>query len=155
MRASLRACARSSGVCCARASDGSLYYSDSNSGRIRKITPDGRVSTVAGNGLLGRVGFTEDGADALSAQLGLGGRSTIAVSSDGTVYFPEPSNHRIRKVGPDRILRTAAGSGPAGPNLESFGSLSGDGAPALARPGLMEQIGQALIAGARSALLPA
>ncbi len=115
----------------ALASDGTLYYSDSNSGRIRKITPDGRVFTVAGNGLLGAFGFTADGADALSAQLGLRGRSTIAVSSDGTVYFPEPSNHRIRKVGPDRILRTAAGSGPAGPNLETFGSFSGDGGPAL------------------------
>jgi len=115
----------------ALASDGTLYYSDSNSGRIRKITPDGHVFTVAGNGLIGGFGFTADGADALSAQLGLRGRSTIAVSSDGTVYFPEPSNHRIRKVGPDRILRTAAGSGPAGPNLETFGSFSGDGGPAL------------------------
>jgi len=115
----------------ALASDGSLYYSDSASDRIRKVTPDGRVFTVAGTLQVGRTGFTPDGADALSAFLGLGGRNTIAVASDGTVYFPEPSNHRIRKVGPDGILRTAAGSGPAGPNLETFGSLSGDAGPAL------------------------
>ncbi len=57
-------------------------------------------------------------------------RGQIAVAPDGTLYFAEVANHRVRKIGPDGILRTAAGSGPA-PDSQGFGAFSGDGGPAL------------------------
>jgi len=114
----------------ALASDGTLYYEDADMARIRKVTPDGRVFTVAGNGALGSIGFSPDGTPALSAALALDRRGSIAIARDGTLYFSEEANHRVRTIGPDGILRTAAGSGPA-PDPNSFGAFSGDGGPAL------------------------
>jgi RHS repeat-associated protein len=116
--------------------DGTLYFADADFGRIRKVTPDGRVFTVVGNGVLGRPGFSPDGTPALSAVLALDRRGQIAVGPDGTVYFAELANHRARKVGPDGILRTVAGIGSFDP--QGFGGFSGDGGPArqaaLSRP---------------------
>ncbi len=114
----------------ALAADGTLYFADADFGRIRKVTPDGRVFTVAGSGLLGRTGFSPDGTPALSAVLALDRRGQIAVGPDGTVYFAELANNRVRKVGPDGILRTVAGSTPV-PDPTGFGGFSGDGGPAL------------------------
>src|SRR5260221_644387 len=105
--------------------DGSLYYADSNSA-IRKVTPAGIVLTVAGPPVRPWTwGCSSDGVIAAGALLGLMdplGPSNIAVGQDGTVYFPEAKCNRVRKVGPDGLLRTVAGNGTAG-----FG---GDNGPA-------------------------
>ncbi len=105
------------------ASDGTIYYTDSGYGgsdpnyaRVRKIAPNGIVSTVAGTGVRG---FNGDGGPAVSAELGLA--SGVAVDLAGDVYISD--NDRIRKVGVDGIIKTFAGTGVVG--------NSGDGGPAL------------------------
>ena len=97
--------------------DGSLYISDQNNHRIRKVRPDGVIVTVAGNGTGGDSG---DGGPAIQAQLNL--PRSVAAAPDGTLYIADTYNHRIRKVAPDGVITTLAGTGHAGD--------AGDGGPA-------------------------
>jgi trimeric autotransporter adhesin len=104
-------------------SAGRIYFSDRWSHRIRKVTPDGVITAVAGNGKelrMGEGGFSGDGAPATEAQLS--GPSGVSVDSAGCLYIADMRNKRIRKVTPAGIISTAAGNG-------GFG-LSGDGGPA-------------------------
>jgi uncharacterized repeat protein (TIGR01451 family) len=96
--------------------DGSLYIADTSNGRIRKVTPDGVIHTVAGTGLFG---FSGDGGPATSALLR---QPQTVVVSDGSLYIADYNNGRVRKVTPDGVIHTVAGTG-------SFG-FSGDGGPA-------------------------
>ncbi|KJY35878.1 NHL repeat-containing protein, partial [Streptomyces sp. NRRL S-444] len=96
---------------------GTLYFSDYNNHRVRRITADGKVSTIAGNGT---AGFKGDGGPATSAQLN--GPHAVAVDSAGHLYIVDYGNHRIRKVAADGQISTVAGTGAAG--------FSGDGGPA-------------------------
>ncbi|GAA3185918.1 MULTISPECIES: RICIN domain-containing protein [Streptomyces] len=100
-------------------STGTLYFSDYNNHRIRKITTDGKVSTVAGTGA---AGYSGDNGSALSARLNY--PRGIAVDGEGTVYIADGANHRVRKVTADGTISTVAGSGTAG--------FSGDGGSATA-----------------------
>jgi sugar lactone lactonase YvrE len=72
---------------------GNVYIADLNNYRVRKVTPDGRISSIAGNGLLG---FSGDGGQALSAELG----SVLGVATDagGDVFVFDSSNQRVREV---------------------------------------------------------
>lgn len=101
------------------ASDGSLYIADSGNCRIRKVSADGMITTVAGNG---SYGFSGDGGLAINASLW--SPRGIAVAADGSLYIADTNNHRIRKVGADGMITTVAGSGGTGINV---GSFSGDG----------------------------
>ncbi|MFJ4908601.1 RICIN domain-containing protein [Streptomyces sp. NPDC093249] len=96
---------------------GNLYVSDSNNHRIRKVTPDGTITTVVGTGV---AGFGGDGGPAASAQLNL--PVALVVDSTGALLLSDYRNNRVRKVTPDGTIATVAGTGVAG-----FG---GDGAPA-------------------------
>ena len=98
------------GVAVAR--DGSVYIADRDDGRIRRVGPDGIITTVAGNGTLG---FGGDGGPATQALLDALG---VAVAPDGGFYIADPNNGRIRRVGPDGIINTVAGN--------AFGQFSGD-----------------------------
>ncbi|MFF4245635.1 RICIN domain-containing protein [Streptomyces sp. NPDC001822] len=100
-------------------SAGSVYVTDSANNRVRKITADGKISTVAGTGA---AGFSGDGGPAVKAQLNypLG----VAVDSTGALYICDHRNSRIRKVAADGKISTIAGSGVAG--------FKGDGEPAVA-----------------------
>ncbi len=100
------------------APDGSLYISDTGNQRIRKVSTDGIVRTIVGNGTQG---FSGDGGPALNAQVYL--PSDLVVTADGTLYFLDHYNERIRKVSPDGIITTYAGTG-----IEAD---AGDGGPAL------------------------
>jgi trimeric autotransporter adhesin len=94
-----------------------LYIVDVNNERIRKVSPDGSISTVAG-----RSHFDGDGGAATSALLH---RPWGVVSAaDGTVYFTDTYNHRVRKIGTDGKISTIAGTGDPG--------FSGDDNPATA-----------------------
>jgi RHS repeat-associated protein len=86
--------------------DGSLFIADSGNGRIRRVRPDGMIMTVAGNGTSGSGG---DGGLATQAQLGPS--FGVAVGPDGSLFIPDFSNNRIRRVGPDGIIITLAGGG--------------------------------------------
>jgi len=96
--------------------DGSLYISDANNNRIRKVDPSGIITTLAGNGTWG---FSGDGGAATSAALNWPRK--ISVADDGSVYIADYTNYRIRKVDGNGIISTVVGSG-------SFnGSETGDG----------------------------
>ena len=94
---------------------GNLFVVD-NFCVIRKISPSGIITTVAGNGT---PGFSGDGGPATSAQLYQ--PSGVAVDGAGNLFISEVYN-RVRKVSPDGIITTVAGNGAAG--------YSGDGGPA-------------------------
>ena len=99
---------------------GNLYIADTLNQRIRKVSPAGIITTVAGNG---NSGFSGDGGPATSASLFTPGG--IAVDAFGNLYIADTRNERIRKVSPDGIITTVAGSG-----LPPRGGFSGDGGPA-------------------------
>src|SRR6185437_15870125 len=97
------------------ASDGSVFIADTDNHRIRRVGPDGIITTVAGNGTSG---FSGDGGPALQATLGPVG---VAVAADGTVYVAETEigvstigNNRVRRIRPDGIITTVAGNGAVG-----------------------------------------
>lgn len=106
--------------------DGSLYFPDYNNHRIRRVDPNGIISTVAGTG---ESGYSGDGG--LATQASLNNPQGIAIGLDGSIYFADTNNHRIRRVGLDGMITTVAGNGDY--------SFSGDGGPAteasLAYPG--------------------
>lgn len=99
---------------------GNLYVSDMLNHRIRRITPDGRIRTYAGNGAKG---FSGDGGPAAEAALNYPGG--LAFDAAGNLYFADSNNHRVRRVdaGPGHRVRTVAGTGRRG--------FSGDGGPAV------------------------
>jgi len=68
-----------------------LYIAELN--RIRRVDPDGVISTVAGGQ---GYGFSGDGGPAIAAQLN--SPSGVAVGPDGSLYIADSANHRIRKV---------------------------------------------------------
>lgn len=99
--------------------DGSLYIADWINSRIRRVGPDGIITTLAGNGVWG---FGGDGGPAIHAQI----RSPagIAVAADGSVYFSDWSENRLRRIGVDGIIRTVAGGAV-------FADPGADGVPGL------------------------
>ena len=102
-------------------SEGSVYIADTYNHRIRKVTPEGIISTIAGAGVSG---FDGDGGLGTAALLA--SPTGIAVASDGTLYIADTRNHRVRKLAVDGTITTFAGTGAAG--------FNGDGGPAtLAR----------------------
>lgn len=88
---------------------GNLYIADENAHRIRKVSTDGIISTVAGNGI---AGFSGDGGPATSASLS--GPQSVAVAADGSLYIADDGNLRIRKVSPDGVIATVVGNGSLG-----------------------------------------
>ncbi len=108
------------------APDGSVLIADSLNDRLRRVSPDGRISTDR---------------TALAAP-GLHRPSAVAVGADGVCYLADSENHRVWRIEPGREAHLVAGSGTPG--------FAGDGGPATAatlnRP-------QALAVDARGRLL--
>jgi sugar lactone lactonase YvrE len=98
---------------------GAFYIANTRNSRIRRVTPDGIITTVAGNGT---AGYSGDGGPAIEAQLN--NPSSVAVDSSGNLYIVDELNDRIRRVTPDGKIDTVAGTGVRG--------YSGDGAAAVA-----------------------
>jgi hypothetical protein len=76
------------------ASDGTLYVADTENSCVRKLTPDGEVSTVAG--ICRQRGFEGDGGPADEALLDR--PYGVALDDDGNLYIADTYNHRIRVV---------------------------------------------------------
>ena len=97
-----------------------VYVSDEGNNKIRKITPDGGVSTLAGRG---RPGDHDDQNGQLA---GFNQPAGLAVDTAGNVYVADQLNHKIRKISPAGSVSTVAGTGFAGsanhtePVLASF-----------------------------------
>jgi uncharacterized protein (TIGR03437 family) len=96
---------------------GNVYFSESGNHRVRKVAPDGTITTYAGNGVSG---FTGDNGPATSASLNY--PVGLALDAQGNLYIADYQNHRIRRVSPQGTITTIAGNGTAG--------FSGDGGPA-------------------------
>lgn len=86
---------------------GNIYVADNGNNAIRKITPTGLVSTLAGNGTAGK---SEGSGKTASFNSPFG----IAVDGGGNVYVADAGNNKIRKIIPDGTVSTFAGSGIKG-----------------------------------------
>jgi len=91
-------------------STGIIYIVDNNTHRIRKITPAGVVTTLAGSGVAGFIDSVQNGAVS-GALLNL--PRAVAVDSSSTMYVADTTNHRIRKITSTGVVTTLAGSGTA------------------------------------------
>jgi DNA-binding beta-propeller fold protein YncE len=89
--------------------DGNLYIADTFNHAIRRLAPDGTITTIAGSGVEGDSG---DGGPAIHARL----RQPfgVAVDEDGSLYIGDRSNFRVRRVDVDGVISTVAGSGVEG-----------------------------------------
>jgi sugar lactone lactonase YvrE len=99
--------------------DGSLYVAERDGERVRRIDPSGRITTVAGNGVMG---FGGDGGSAVAAELDH--PTAIALDGSGNLFIADSKNNRVRRVDRGGRITTVAGTGTAG-----FG---GDGGAATA-----------------------
>jgi uncharacterized protein (TIGR03437 family) len=96
---------------------GNVYIADSANNRIRKVSTDGTITTVAGNGT---AGFSGDGGPAVNAQLNR--PWDVAVDSSGDIFIADYNNQRIRLVDAYGNITTIAGTTGLG--------YSGDGGAA-------------------------
>jgi len=90
------------------APDGTLYVIDSARDEVLRLTSDGQFQVVAGGG---QRGFSGDGGQAIDAAIDVESDSGIAVTRNGTVYFADTSNGRVRQVLPDGVIETVIGGG--------------------------------------------
>jgi sugar lactone lactonase YvrE len=81
--------------------DGNLYVVDTGNARIRRVTPDGTVTTFAGNGT---AGFFDGPAEEAQFNDPRG----ITVDPEGTVYVADTGNHRVRRITPEGTVTTFA-----------------------------------------------
>jgi sugar lactone lactonase YvrE len=84
-------------------SSGNVYVADYDNNVIRKITPNGTVTTVAGSGSRGA-------ADGQGAAASFDRPNGLKVDASGHIYVADASNHLIRKITPDGVVTTLAGS---------------------------------------------
>jgi uncharacterized protein (TIGR03437 family) len=92
---------------------GNLYIADTENNLIREVSLDGRISTVAGNGV---AGYSGDGGQATNAQVG--NPVGVTVDAAGNIFTVDAST-RVRQVYPNGLIATIAGNGSRG--------YSGDG----------------------------
>ena len=102
---------------------GNLYIVDNGNQRVRKVTPFGTITTVAGNG---NPGYNGDNIAGTSAELNI--PRGVAVDGAGNLYIADGDNRRVRKLSADGTITTVAGgaSSICGTATNAFG----DGCPA-------------------------
>ena len=99
--------------------EGSLYIADGANSRIRRVSPGGTITTVAGTG---RAEFSGNGGPAHKASLSM--PYSIALDPTANLLIVDTGNYRVRKIDASTgIITTVAGNG-------SYG-FSGDGGPAI------------------------
>jgi uncharacterized protein (TIGR03437 family) len=97
--------------------DGSVVFTDTENGRIRRIGTDGIIQTIAGGG----TNYGGDGGAAKQSYLDR--PEGLAFDGNGNLYVADTYNHRIRKLDANGTISTVAGNGTAG--------FSGDNGPAV------------------------
>jgi sugar lactone lactonase YvrE len=86
---------------------GNLWVPDQSNHAIRKVTPAGVVTTLAGNG---KEGF----ADGAGSGAQFNNPTGLTPATDGSVIVADRNNHRVRRVAPDGTVTTLAGDGKGG-----------------------------------------
>jgi hypothetical protein len=99
---------------------GNVYIADGDNHRVRKVSPEGTITTVAGTG---QAGLSGDGGPAIEAKLTF--PTGVAIGSAGDLFIADGVNGRVRKVDASGIITTVAGGGKPAAGL-------GDGGPAIA-----------------------
>lgn len=94
------------------APDGAIYISDSTTKRVRRIGPDGRITSIAGNTNTLPGSCSNNNIPALQACLGA--PFGVAAMADGSVVFSDVQLHRIFRVGANGIITLLAGDGNCG-----------------------------------------
>lgn len=100
--------------------EGSLYIADQNNNRVRKVTSEGIIQTVAGNGTF-NFGTEGDGGPATEAQVGF--PTDVVASPDGGFYVGSGINDTVRRITPDGIIHTVSGKDVEGLALSPDGSV--------------------------------
>ena len=101
--------------------DGGIYFFDPQ--RVRKISPDGQISTVAGAGTCRQFGATGDGGAAIRATMCATDVATVlAVGPDGSMYIATQDG--IRRVDPAGVINTVTGTGPKATTMSPDGSIA-------------------------------
>ena len=93
---------------------GNIYVADSGNHRVRKVSTNGIINTIAGTGI---AGFSGD--DGIASQAQLDSPQAVFVSPSNEIFINDEHNHRIRKILPSAIIQTVVGNGRPG--------FSGDG----------------------------
>ena len=120
--------------------DGSIYISDSENNLVRKVTPDGKIGTIAGDAAAAQRAADSgqypipgdsggDGGPATSAHLN--GPRGISVDEAGNVFIAEEAGARIRRIDPSGKISTIAGNGKSKPDGHDP-QIPGDPGPAPA-----------------------
>ncbi len=99
-------------------SAGNVYVADRSNHTIRKVTPAGVVTTLAGAAL------TSGSADGTGTAARFNGPSGISVDSTGNVYVADSGNYTIRKVTPLGVVTTLAGKAGSSGNVDGTGSAA-------------------------------
>src|SRR5205807_3776944 len=96
--------------------------------RIRRVGPNGIIQTVAGNPGDAGGGFAGDGGPATKARLDYPWK--LAFGPDGSLYFDDEGNARVRKVATDGTISTVVGNGQACGDWTATMNPCGDNGPA-------------------------
>lgn len=112
------------------AADGSVFVADTYNHCIRRIWPNGTITTVAGQG---DPGYGGDGGPAAKARLTW--PNGLALAPDGALYVSDQGNHVIRRIDAGGAITTFAGTPPKGwsgsvRQNPAQGDFAGDGGPA-------------------------
>lgn len=86
---------------------GNVYVADAGNNLIRKITPQGQVSTLAGSG-------DKAFKDGMGAEAAFNFPYDLAIDPNGNLFVTDGSNHRIRKITPAGLVTTLPGDAPSG-----------------------------------------
>lgn len=97
--------------------DGNLYVTDSGSQGVRRVTPAGVVSTLAGNGTGGY-------AEGSGAAAQFAGPRGLAFAPNGDLLVADTGNHRVRRITPGGSVSTLAGNGRTGPPVAGAAGVS-------------------------------
>jgi len=104
--------------------DGNVYVADRSNHTIRKITPAGVVTTLAG------AAGSSGSADGTGADARFWGPQGVAVDGDGNLYVTDGSNHTIRKITPAGVVTTLAGTAGSSGSTDGTGPLARFNSPA-------------------------
>jgi trimeric autotransporter adhesin len=89
--------------------DGTIYVADTFNNRIRKIAPNGTITTIAGRG-----SSTYNGDHIAATSASLYWPHDVTARNNGVVYIADSAHHRIRKVNSQGVITTIAGTGAPG-----------------------------------------